>query len=373
MGRKASHNWQKLFLEYNQGRYKNVAEYAKAKGIYPDQMRKEFRKLEAEPEQEQVKKSLENGSKQVKKNDSGKPASKNRVKNHHPWEMLKKQFTDWPEDRLQAYVVQLNAHKTELEAIPFEELTPAEIKELGQIRRERRAILSDPDPEKKCGAHNHDGSRCRNPAERGKNVCWNHGGAPGSGAKPGTQNNLKHGLFSKFIPEDDPDYRSFMEEMETKSTLDILWARIKDLSFLVARSVKIAWVKDKSDQTKVLVRERSKLTTKTSESESEWEIQHAWDKNNSYLTALAKIEKELDAKIKLYEELIEKHEKRGYIVEEHRLRVEKMKQDMSIAKERLEIDKAKAGGDGDDGTPDDGFIDALKSDAVNTWAGDNDD
>ena len=194
MGRKASHNWQKLFLEYNQGRYKNVAEFAKAKDIYPDRMRKEFRKLANETESKQVKKSPNNESKQVKKNDSKNDASQKQVKTVHPWETLKKQFLDWPDEKLQTYLTQLEARKAELESIPFEDLAKDEIKELGQVRRERRAILSDPDPERKCSAHNHDGSPCGNPVEQGKNVCWNHGGAS-TGPPKGSKNALKHGAY----------------------------------------------------------------------------------------------------------------------------------------------------------------------------------
>ncbi|OPX87977.1 MAG: hypothetical protein A4E54_01419 [Pelotomaculum sp. PtaB.Bin117] len=63
--------------------------------------------------------------------------------------------------------MQLEARLAELKDISFENLTQAEVKELGQLRRERRAILSDPDPEVICGARKHDGSPCQNPAERG--------------------------------------------------------------------------------------------------------------------------------------------------------------------------------------------------------------
>jgi len=337
MGRTAKHNWKNLFLEFNRGRYKSVAEFARAEGLNPVAVRREFKKFKIAGD---YQKTEQNEIKKQNKTEQKYNLEKGKKQNLHPWETLKRQFIDWPEEKLQAYLTQLNIRKAELEAIPFEEMDREEIKELGQVRRERRAILSDPDPGKKCTAHNHDGSPCRNPVERGKNVCWNHGGAPGSGCPPGTRNNLKHGLYARFIPED-PDYLEFCEEIETKSTLDILWARIKDLSFLVARSVKIAWVKDKSDQTKVLVREKSKLTSQTSESEREWELQHAWDKNNSYLTALARIEKELDAKIKLYEELLEKYEQKGLVTEKHRLRIEKLK---------VDIEKVKGGGPGNGDT-----------------------
>ena len=358
MGRVAKHNWRKLFLEYNQGRYKNVAEYARKKKINPTQMRDEFRKLNSD-QAEEAEKTTEKEQKKQQKTTEGKTPKKATTGNTHPWETLKKQFTDWPEDRLQTYVAQLTARRDELEAIPFEELTPAETKELGQVRRERRAILSNPDPEKKCTAHNHDGSPCRNPAERGKNVCWNHGGAPGSGAKPGEQRALKHGFYAKIFP-DDEEMREIYEAINVKSPIDMVWDQIVIQYAQIARAQKLMYVRDQED----IVKHLKRIKDGESISEREWEFQYPWDRHASFLTAQSKAMTTLEKLISRYEAMAN---------EEQRLKVEKLKQDMSIAKERLEIDKAKAGGDGDYGTPDDGFIDALKSDAVNTWAGDNDD
>jgi len=355
MGRKASHNWQKLFLEYNQGRYKNVAEFAKAKDIYPDRMRKEFRKLANETESKQVKKSPNNESKQVKKNDSKNDASQKQVKTVHPWETLKKQFLDWPDEKLQTYLTQLEARKAELESIPFEDLAKDEIKELGQVRRERRAILSDPDPERKCSAHNHDGSPCRNPAERGKNVCWNHGGASTGPAK-GSQNALKHGFYARIFP-DDKEMREIYESINTKKPLDILWDQIVIQYTAIARAQKIMFVKDRDDLTRYLKREKVISGLHSDGWEKEYDLQFAWDKHASFLKAQSTAMKTLDGLIQRYEAMA---------TEEQRLKVEKLKQDMSIAKERLALDKAKAG-DGDDGTTDDGFIDALNDQVEEVW------
>ncbi len=171
------------------------------------------------------------------------------------------------------------------------------------------------------------GERCRKLAEPGKKVCKFHGGK--STGPVGHQNHMKHGLFARFIPEDDVETIEFMEEIENMSPLDILWQNIKFLFAVIARSAKIAWVKDQQDMTKVLKRTRSKETAQTTEEETEWEIQHAWDKHNSYMATLAKAQKTLESKIMSYEELIEKYEKRGYVVEEHRLRVEKLKAEIN--------------------------------------------
>ena len=213
MGRAAKHNWRKLFLEYNQGRYKSVAEFAEKKGLNYDQARKAFKKYESEaPDPEPGKTGQKNRENPGKKNaQKNKPGKK---QNPHPWEKLRQQFLAWPDEKLQAYLTQLEERLAELKEIPFEELPQDEIKELGQLRRERRAILSNPDPDVKCTAHNHKGQPCGNPAERGKRVCWNHGGAPGSGCPHGAKNALKHGAYETiWLDQLDDDERILVDQV----------------------------------------------------------------------------------------------------------------------------------------------------------------
>ncbi len=349
MGRTASHNWKKLFLEYNQGRYKNVAEFAKKKGINPNQMRDEFRKVKKQAE-EPAETTENNREKQHKTTE--KKAPKNRTTdNYSPWEGLKKQFTDWPEERLQAYVAQLNTRKAELEAIPFEDMTPAEVKELGQVRRERRAILSNPDPDVICNAHNHDGSPCKNPAERGKTKCWNHGGASTGPAK-GTQNALKHGFYSKIMP-DDEEIREIMAAIDSKSPLDMLWDQIVIQYTQIARAQKLMYVKDQDDIVKHLKKKKDGDTF----TEHEWEFQYPWDRHASFLTALSKATATLEKLIARFEAMA---------TDEQKLKVQKLKADMEINRERLELEKAKVNEGGDE-IPDDGFIDALSEQIEEVW------
>lgn len=334
MGRTASHNWRKLFLEYNQGRYKNVAEFAKKKGINPNQMRDEFRKVKNQAEE--PSETTENNREKQQKTTEKKPPKKGTTDNPHAWEKLKKQFLDWPEERLDAYVTQLTARRDELEAIPFKDLTPEESKELGEVRRDRRLILSDPDPDKICKVVRR-GKKCGNPVERGKEVCWNHGGAPGSGTKPGQQHALKHGFYAKIFP-DDEEIRSIIEEIDAKSPLDILWDQIVIQYTAIARAQKIMFVKDKDDLTEYLKREKETSGLHSDGREKEYEIQFAWDKHASFLKAQSTAMKTLDGLIQRYEAMVEN----GLTTEEQSLRIEKLKQDMVIARERLEIDKGKS-------------------------------
>jgi hypothetical protein len=48
----------------------------------------------------------------------------------------------------------------------------------------------------RCGAQTRSGRPCRSPAVQGKRRCRMHGGAFGSGARPGNQSALKHGFYT---------------------------------------------------------------------------------------------------------------------------------------------------------------------------------
>jgi hypothetical protein len=65
-------------------------------------------------------------------------------------------------------------------------------------RRNIGPMLSSP----RCGAKTRLGKPCNSPAVRGKKRCRMHGGAPGSGAPPGNQNALKHGLHTREAVEE---------------------------------------------------------------------------------------------------------------------------------------------------------------------------
>ena len=337
MGRVAKHNWRKLFLEYNQGRYKNVAEFAEKKGLHPVAVRREFGKLkkESEDQPETQQNATEKRNKTQQKKEQ---KSETKQKDLHAWEKIKQQFTDWPDDKLKAYLKQLELRKEELESIPPEEVTPEEYKELGKVRRERRAILSDPDSSQTCSGHNRDGSQCKNPVERGKRVCWMHGGAPGAGGQKGNQNAVKHGFFAKIFP-DDEETREIYEAINTKSPMDILWDQIVIQYTAIARAQKIMFVRNQEDITKHLKHVKGSNLGKVSKNgesievinEREWEFQYAWDKHASFLKAQSAAIKTIDGLILRYEDMVDRHELKGLVVEEHRLRVEKLKADVAKA------------------------------------------
>lgn len=123
--------------------------------------------------------------------------------------------------------------------------------------------------------------------------------AVGHGAPEQNKNAEKHGLFSKYLPE---ETLSIIQEMP-RAPLDILWDNIQISYAAIIRSQQIMYVRDRDDST----------TTKIGESNGEmsssekWEVQQAWDKQANFLQAQARAMKTLEGLIKQYDELLHKH------------------------------------------------------------------
>lgn len=143
------------------------------------------------------------------------------------------------------------------------------------------------------------------------------GGQPGNHnatGPPGNKNAEKHGLFSKYLPEETKDIINQM----SLNPLDILWDNIQIAYAAIVRAQQIMYVKDRDDIT----------TTKIMESAGEtimekWEVQQAWDKQANFLKAQARAQSELRSMIKQYDELL--HKNWNLATEEQKARIEALK------------------------------------------------
>lgn len=148
-----------------------------------------------------------------------------------------------------------------------------------------------------------------------------HGAQPGNknavghGAPKGNQNAIKHGLFSRYLPEDTLELFNAMDDSDP---LDLLWDQIKLAYTAIIRAQQIMYVKDKDDKTKSKI--EKKLGTTIGQ---KWEIQYAWDKQASFLSAQAKAQSELRSMIKQYDELL--HKNWDQSSEEQKARIEQMR------------------------------------------------
>ena len=128
-------------------------------------------------------------------------------------------------------------------------------------------------------------------APRGnKNAVGNKGGAP-----KGNANAVKHGLYRKYMPQDE-EFLEVFDLAAEADPLDMLWHSIVMKFTAIIRAQKIMFVRDRDDVTKELkkVKEGGVFT------EREWEIQFAWDKYANFLKAQAAAISTLNSLIKQY-------------------------------------------------------------------------
>ncbi|WP_138756475.1 phage terminase small subunit [Paenibacillus sinopodophylli] len=169
-----------------------------------------------------------------------------------------------------------------------------------------------------------------------KNATGNKGGGP-----IGNDKAVKHGLFRKFLPQDEETLQIY-DMTADLSPLDILWEgiRIKWTNFI--RSQSIQHVKDRKDVTKVLTKKKPGMFG----TEQEWEYQQPWDKQAVALSSQSAALNVIARLIKQYEEALRAMPV-DEVQEEHKLRVQKLK---------LEVEKLANKDDGDN-----------DSDLINDW------
>lgn len=158
---------------------------------------------------------------------------------------------------------------------------------------------------------------------RNNNAAGNKGGP---GGPIGNQKAVKHGFFSKWLPDDEEAMEIYNATKEM-SMLDLLYQEIRIAFTNFIRAQKIMFVNDKEDMTKEIKKEESFTDDKSSSEKIEYEIQFAWDKQAKVLTAQAAAMRALSNKIKQYEELIRTLPPEE-VREEHRLRIQKLKADI---------------------------------------------
>ena len=144
------------------------------------------------------------------------------------------------------------------------------------------------------------------------------GGQPGNrnsvghGAPKGNQNATKHGLFSRYLPE---DTREIFFSLDSEDPLDLLWDQIKLAYTAIMRAQQIMHVRYREDATKEKIG--------SFETGNTYSIQQAWDKQASFLQAQAKAQKELTTMIKQYEELL--HKNWDLATKEQKARIKQLK------------------------------------------------
>lgn len=139
------------------------------------------------------------------------------------------------------------------------------------------------------------------------------GNRGGKGGPKGNSKAVTHGLFQKYLP---PESLEILQQLQTQAPLDILWDNIMIQYTAIIRAQQIMYVKDRKDKTTTLIETKDGNVTG-----KKWEVQQAWDKQASFLTAQSRAMTALQGMIRQYEELL----KTDLATEEQKARIAVLK------------------------------------------------
>lgn len=140
---------------------------------------------------------------------------------------------------------------------------------------------------------------------------------------------LKHGLFSRYMPQETLD---IMGMIAGSDPIDLLWMQIELQFAAIIRAQEIMFVNDRNDTVKVTTKERSDDFG----SEESFEYQFAWERHALFMNAQSKAMGELRGLIKQFDEM-------AHIDDERRLKLQMMQG--SIDKTKAEIEKLNGNND----------------------------
>ena len=125
------------------------------------------------------------------------------------------------------------------------------------------------------------------------------GGQPGNHnatGPPGNQHAVKHGFFCKVLPVETLE---LVKDLQVLDSLDVLWQNIQIQYVAILRAQKLMYVKDQDDKTV------EKIETKDGNVIGErWEVQQAWDKQATFLSAQSRAMQTLTNMIKQYDAMV---------------------------------------------------------------------
>ena len=128
--------------------------------------------------------------------------------------------------------------------------------------------------------------------------------------QPGNKHAEKHGFFSKWLPE---ETQQIIGEMPTNE-IDTLWMNIQLQFAAIIRAQKLMYVHDQQDKTIEKIEEKDGNVVG-----ERWEVQQAWDKQATFLSAQSRAMKTLESMIKQYNDML--HKNWDMVTEEQKERV----------------------------------------------------
>lgn len=212
--------------------------------------------------------------------------------------------------------------------------------------------------ERNAPLKNAERSKARGAPKGNRNAAGNRGGAPsgnqnakgnkgGPGGPHRNDHAVTHGFFRKYLPEDTAE---IIEHLESRAPIDILWDNIMIQYTAIIRAQRIMFVTDRDDKTIERIEEKGGNVWG-----EKWEVQQAWDKQATFLSAQSRAMSTLQGMITKYEELC----RQDQVDEERELRVKKMK---------LELAEISGENDSDPHQQGKGYEEALNAQASTVFA-----
>lgn len=204
---------------------------------------------------------------------------------------------------------------------------------------------------KYCNAKTRAGTKCKRPSGWGTNHvgegrCKLHGGkstgAPPAKMKKNTNAN-KHGLFAKYLPQETME---IMADINTMKPIDILWMNIQMQFASIIRAQQIMFVKDREDRTEVLKKLKvENVETKQGMTqipfEKEYELQHAWDKQATFMNSLSRSMGELRNMLKQFVEMADYDDVRLLEIKKMQKTIDKTEKETEFIEERTKLLKGE--------------------------------
>lgn len=155
-----------------------------------------------------------------------------------------------------------------------------------------------------------------------RNAVGNKGGAP-----PGNKNNLRHGLFAKYLPE---EMNEIISQMDGLTEADILWNNIELQYAAIIRSQQIMFVKDRDEMIKAVKKSSTTYHDEEKIITNEFEFQFSWDRYATYIKALATANNVLVTMIKRFSTMTDELDERRQRLELMTQQTEKTKAEIAI-------------------------------------------
>ncbi|WP_340391963.1 phage terminase small subunit [Paenibacillus sp. FSL E2-0190] len=219
-------------------------------------------------------------------------------------------------------------------------------------RKQRQGWSKDASSNREDASNTKDASMKRRGPPKGNRNAVGHGPPIGnknavgnSGGEGGPYRNDKavtHGFFRKFLPDDTAE---IMEQIETRSPLDMMWDQITIQYAAIIRAQRIMHVENKDEMIKELKKRKfevhdtgdDKPNLEQVVTEEEFEFQFSWDRQATLLTAQSRAMSTLQSLIKQYEDMC----RQGNADEEQKLKINKLKGEVSLLEQKVNKDDDK--------------------------------